>query len=58
VAATTAGHEAHEQEEDDRTDDGGDPGAEVEEGVEGLHVEEDLGEESAKQGADDADDGG
>jgi len=58
AASTVAGHGPHEQEQDSGADDGGDPGTGVEERVEGLHVEQRLGEEPAKQRTDNADDGG
>jgi hypothetical protein len=46
-----------EQDEDGGGDNGGDPLTEVEERVEGLHVEQRLGEEPAEQRTNDADDG-
>src|SRR6266516_2172295 len=58
TAAATAVHGADGEQDDNRADDGGHPGAEVEEGVEGADVEHGLGDPAAKQRADDPGDGG
>ena len=42
AAPTIARHSAHEQEENDCADNNGDPGTEVEERVEGLHVKQGI----------------
>src|SRR5690242_2852951 len=57
VNPSAPGHQAQNREQDDRADDGGDPGAEVEEAVQALDVEQHLGQEATEQRTHDTDDG-
>src|SRR5829696_9101052 len=55
-APAPPGHQAVDHQQDDGPDDGGQPGADVEELVDGVVAEQHLGQEPAEDGADDPDD--
>ena len=53
--AAAPGEQVADEQQDGRADDGGEPGGQVEEPVQGVHVEQLRGQPAPEQRADDAD---